>query len=57
VLWSIYPCVLAYLVATALSGFPLASVVISGVVTTIAIVILIAVVRRDRRKPDPDPAT
>ncbi len=47
-LWAIYTCVLAYLVATALSGFPLASVVISGAITTIAIGVLFLVVRRRR---------
>lgn len=48
-LWAIYTCVLAYLVATALSGFPLASVVISGVISTLAIGVVIVVLRRSRR--------
>lgn len=48
-LWAVYTCVLAYVVATALSGFPLASVVISGAITTIAIGAVIVVVRRGRR--------
>lgn len=40
VLWSTYTCVLAYLIGTALAGFPLASIVISGLVTTVALGIL-----------------
>ena len=35
--WSIYTCALAYKVATTLSGYPLASVVISSVITTAAL--------------------
>src|SRR5206468_3924127 len=35
VLWSAYTCLLAYKVATSLAGFSLASVVISGLVTTV----------------------
>jgi membrane-associated protein len=50
-LWAIYTCVLAYVVATALSGFPLASVIISGALTTIAIGAVIIVVRRGRNRP------
>lgn len=49
-LWAVYTCVLAYLVATALSGFPLASVIISGALTTIAIAVVIVLVRRGRRR-------
>jgi membrane-associated protein len=48
-LWAAYTCVLAYVVATALSGFPLASVIISGAITTIAIGVVIVVVRRSRK--------
>lgn len=44
--WSTYTCVLAYFVATALSGFPLASIVISGLITTGALLVLYLVVRR-----------
>ena len=47
-LWSVYTCALAYLVATALSEFPLASVVISGLITTAALAIVFVVVRRQR---------
>jgi len=49
VLWSTYTCLLAYKVATSLAGFPLASVVISGVVTTVALVVIFYVVRKRRR--------
>jgi membrane protein DedA with SNARE-associated domain len=49
-LWAIYTCVLAYVVATALSGFPLASVIISGALTTIAIGVVIVVLRRGRKR-------
>ena len=49
VTWSIYTCSLAYLIGTALAGFPLASVIISGAVTTVAIVVVYLAVRR--RKP------
>ena len=47
-LWSAYTCVLAYKVATNLAGFPLASVVISGVVTTAALAVIFVVVRKRR---------
>ena len=33
-LWSVYTCALAYRVATTLSGYPLASMIISGLITT-----------------------
>jgi membrane-associated protein len=47
--WSIYTCGLAYLIGTALVNFPLASVIISGLVTTVAIGVLFLVVRRRRK--------
>lgn len=51
VLWSAYTCWLAYLVATALAGFPLASVVISGLITTAAVgVVLFYAIRARRRQ-------
>lgn len=50
VLWSVYTCGLAYLIATALSGFPLASVVISGAITTAALAVIFVVLRRRRRQ-------
>jgi membrane-associated protein len=49
-LWSVYTCGLAYLIATALSGFPLASVIIAGAVTTIAIGAVIFYLRRTRAR-------
>jgi membrane-associated protein len=48
-LWSTYTCLLAYKVATSLAGFPLASVVISGLVTTAALAVIFYVVRKRRR--------
>ena len=50
VLWASYTCALAYVVSTTLKGFPLASVVISGFITTIAIGVIYLVVRRNRRR-------
>jgi membrane-associated protein len=47
--WAVYTCGLAYVVATALAGFPLASVVISGIITTVAIAVVFIVVRRRAR--------
>lgn len=55
VLWSVYTCGLAYVVATALSNFPLASVVISGVITTLALGAIFLVVRRRRTPPAATP--
>ena len=34
VLWSVYTCALAYLVSTTLAGFPLASLIISSLITS-----------------------
>jgi membrane-associated protein len=50
--WSVYTCGLAYLVGTALMGFPLASVVISGAITTLALVVIFVIARGSRRNPD-----
>jgi membrane protein DedA with SNARE-associated domain len=47
-LWSVYTCLLAYAVGTALADFPLASVVISGAITTLAVAVVLWKVRRDR---------
>ncbi|HEY0280054.1 MAG TPA: DedA family protein [Solirubrobacterales bacterium] len=52
VLWAVYTCSLAYLVSTALAGFPLASVIISGVVTTAAIGAVAFYLRRIRRRSE-----
>jgi membrane-associated protein len=49
VLWSAYTCLLAYKVSTTLAEFPLASVVISGFVTTAFIAIVFFIVRRRKR--------
>jgi membrane protein DedA with SNARE-associated domain len=47
--WSVYTCGLAYLIGTALAGFPLASVIIAGTVTTVGIAVIYTAVRRHRR--------
>jgi membrane-associated protein len=51
--WSVYTCLLAYRVGTTLSGFPVASIVVSGVVTT---VLILGVYWIDRRR-HPDEAS
>jgi membrane-associated protein len=48
VVWSVYTCGLAYLVGTSLADFPLASVIISGLITTIALAVIFLVLRRSR---------
>jgi membrane-associated protein len=50
ILWSTYTCILAYEIGQALGDFPLASFVISGLVTTVAITIVFFTVRRNRRR-------
>lgn len=50
VAWSVYTCGLAYVVGTGLSSYPLASVVISGAITTAAIAVIFVVIRRRRRE-------
>jgi hypothetical protein len=47
--WSVYTCGLAYVVGTALAGFPLASIIISGAITTLATAVVYVRVRRRRR--------
>jgi membrane-associated protein len=54
VLWSVYTCALAYWVATTLSGYPLASLIISSLITSAALVGIYFVDRRRRRA---EPAT
>jgi membrane-associated protein len=49
VLWSVYTCALAYRVATTLSGFPLASLVISSFITSAALAAIYFIDRRRRR--------
>lgn len=48
ILWSAYTCVLAYKIGLNLGEYPLASVIISGVVTTIAIAVVFATIRHRR---------
>jgi membrane protein DedA with SNARE-associated domain len=50
VLWSVYTCVLAYEIGLALGEYPLASFVISGLVTTVAITVIFFTLRRQRRR-------
>jgi membrane protein DedA with SNARE-associated domain len=50
ILWSSYTSILAYEIGLALGDFPLASFVISGLVTTVAITIVFVTVRRNRRR-------
>ena len=53
VLWSTYTCVLAYKVGASLDNYPLASVYISGLITTVLMAVIFLVVRRrDRRSED-----
>jgi membrane protein DedA with SNARE-associated domain len=52
-LWSVYTCGLAYLVGTALSDFPLASVIISGAITTAAIGVVFVAIRQRNRPAGP----
>ena len=49
-LWSVYTCALAYKVATTLSGYPLASMVISGLITSAAIAAIYFVYRRKQKR-------
>ena len=56
VLWSTYTSILAYEIGLALGDFPLASFVISGLVTTVAITVVFFTVRRQRRKLAASPA-
>jgi membrane-associated protein len=54
--WSVYTCGLAYLVGTSLADFPLASVIISGLITTVALVAIYLVLRRSRHNAAPSDA-
>ncbi len=49
ILWSVYTCTLAYEVASSLSGFPLASIVIASLITSAALAAIYFVDRRRRR--------
>jgi membrane-associated protein len=55
-LWSLYTSVLAYSIGLALGEFPLASVVISGVITTAVIGAIFVVLRRHRQAMAGSPA-
>lgn len=52
-LWSIYTCILAYEIGLALGAYPLASFVISGLVTTVAIAVIFFTVRHNRQSTPP----
>ena len=60
-IWAVYTCALAYAVGTALADFPLASVIISGTITTVLMGIIFWTIRqgrqRDRRTADRTPIT
>ena len=45
-LWAVYTCGLSYAVATSLAGYPLASMIISALITSVAIVAIFLVDRR-----------
>jgi membrane-associated protein len=54
VTWSTYTCVLAYKVGSSLDNYPLASVYISGLITTVLMAVIFLVVRRrDKRSAQP----
>jgi membrane-associated protein len=50
--WSLYTCLLAYWIGTALAGYPLASILISGSVTTVFLIALTVLWRRGRAVAD-----
>jgi membrane protein DedA with SNARE-associated domain len=56
ILWSAYTTILAYEIGLALGDFPLASFVISGLVTTVALTVIFFAVRRQRRRMTADAA-
>jgi membrane-associated protein len=53
-LWSTYTCVLAYKVGSTLDNYPLASVYISGLITTVVMAVIFLVVRRRDRRSGED---
>jgi len=57
VLWASHTCLLAYWIGGALAGFPLASILISGVVTTVLIGAVYFIDRRRRTNETEPPAT
>lgn len=52
-LWAVYTASLAYVVASALADFPLASIVISSAITTAALVVVFLRLRKARRDGAP----
>jgi membrane-associated protein len=52
-LWATYTCLLAYRVGSALEDFPLASIVVSGVITTVLIAVVYWIDRRKRAEDEP----
>jgi membrane protein DedA with SNARE-associated domain len=52
-LWAVYTATLAYVVASALADFPLASIVISSAITTAALVVVFFRLRKARREGAP----
>ncbi len=52
ILWSVYTCGLAYYVATTLSGYPLASLLISSAITAGALALVFFVARNKARKAE-----
>ena len=57
VLWSVYTCALAYWVATTLSGYPLASLIISGLITSAALAAVFFVDRHKRKAEAAKPSS
>jgi len=55
--WAIYTCLLAYWISTALADFPLASIVISGVVTTVLVAGVYVLARRRHASDETPPAS
>jgi membrane-associated protein len=53
-LWSTYTCLLAYKVGASLDNYPLASVYISGLITTVLMAAIFLFVRRRDRRSDDD---
>ena len=55
-LWSVYTCALAYNVATTLAGYPAASLVISGLVTSAMLAVILYVYRRKQKRGEENSA-
>jgi membrane-associated protein len=54
VLWSTYTCLLAYAVGSSLDNYPLASVYISGLITTVLMAVIFLMVRRRDKQQKAD---